>query len=292
MTTLVVRFSSLGDLVLAGAVTGSLAPVRLWTHARYAEIGRALVGVEEVVADAGDRSRALSGVTRVVDLQGSLRSQRALLGVGVPVHRVPRAALQRRLRVWFKRPPAPRVVDRYARAAGVPLGPRPWVRVPPAPKETTVLLPGAAWATKRWPIERWVALGKRLEGPLVVLGGPEEADLVETVAAGIGPSVRSLSERGFTQTLTEVGRARLAIGSDSGLLHLCAAAGVPAVGIFGPTTAVDGFWCHPGAVAERSELACRPCSRFGGDHCPVGDHACLAGLSVDAVHASVLRAFA
>ena len=290
MTTLVVRFSSLGDLVLAGAVTASLGPVRLWTHARYAEVGRALVGVEQVVADARDRAGALSGVTRVVDLQGSLRSRRALLGVAAPVERVPRAALQRRLRVWFKRPPAPRVVDRYAQAAGVSLAPRPWVRVPRGPAETTVLLPGAAWATKRWPAARWIALGKRLEGPLVVLGGPGEADLVHTVASGIGATARSVSERGFSRTLTEVGRARLAIGSDSGLLHLCAAAGVPVVGVFGPTTAADGFWCHPGAVAERTDLGCRPCSRFGGEHCPVGDHACLAGLSVEAVHAAVQQA--
>lgn len=292
MTTLVVRFSSLGDLVLAGAVTSALGPVRLWTHARYAEIGRALVGVTEVVADAGDRSGALAGVTRVVDLQGSLRSRRALLGSRTPVDRVPRAALQRRLRVWFKRPPAPRVVDRYARAAGVAVGPRPWVKVPPGPPETTVLLPGAAWATKRWPVARWVALGRVLEGPLVVMGGPEEAALVASVAAGIGPAARAVTEAGFTRTLAEVGRARLAVGSDSGLLHLCAAAGVPAVGIFGPTTSSDGFWCHSGAVAERSDLACRPCSRFGGERCPVGDHACLVGLSVEAVRAAAVRALA
>lgn len=289
MTTLVVRFSSLGDLVLAGAVTRSLGPVRLWTHARYADVARVLVGVEEVVADADDRAGALAGVTRVVDLQGSLRSRRALLGAGVPVDRLPRADLQRRLRVWFKRPPASRLIDRYAAAAGVAVGPRPWVQVPRSAPQTTVLLPGAAWATKRWPVERWIALGRSLAGPLVVLGGPNEGEIVTSVAEGIGPSVRALAERGFARTLSEVGRARLAIGADSGLLHLCAAAGVPVVGIFGPTTSVDGFWCHPGAVAEREDLSCRPCSRFGGDRCPMRDHACLEGLSVEAVRAAVGR---
>lgn len=282
MTTLVVRFSSLGDLVLTGAVTGGLAPVRLWTHARYAEVAAALVGVEEVVAGAEARAEALSGVARIVDLHASLRSRRALVAAPAPVARVRRAGLRRRLRVWVKASPPARVIDRYAAAAGVPVGPRPWVRVPLGRPTHTLLLPGAAWATKRWPVGAWIALGRRLDGPLAVLGGPSEDALVRAIAEGIGPHATALAERGFHHTLATIGRARLAIGADSGLLHLCGAAGVPVVGIFGPTTADDGFWCHEGAAVERP-LACRPCSRFGGSQCPMGDHACLADLSVDAV---------
>ena len=45
----------------------------------------------------------------------------------------------------------------------------------------------------------------------------------------------------------------------------------PVVGLFGPTTSADGFFSYGGRAVEL-DLACRPCSRFGGPVCPVGDH--------------------
>ena len=81
------------------------------------------------------------------------------------------------------------------------------------------------------------------------------------------------------------------VAGDTGLLHLGAALGLPVVGIFGPTTSADGFWCHAGQVVE-APLSCRPCSRFGGAVCPVGDHACMRDLSIDHVIAAIHRALA
>ncbi len=68
-------------------------------------------------------------------------------------------------------------------------------------------------------------------------------------------------------------------------VHLCAAAGMPVVGLFGPTTSRDGFWVHRGEAVEL-DLSCRPCSRFGGPRCPVGDHACLREIDAARVLAA------
>ena len=67
------------------------------------------------------------------------------------------------------------------------------------------------------------------------------------------------------------------------------------VGVFGPTTSIDGFFAPSGpgeapALAVELPLGCRPCSRYGGPRCPVGDHACMRDLPVATVLAACLRA--
>lgn len=284
MSTLVIRLSSLGDVVLAGAVTGGLAPVHFLTRARYAPVAARLPGVERVLS--WEESPSLRGYDRVVDLHASPRSRLASLRALATTRRVDRHDLRRRLRVAFKAgDPPPRVIRRYADAAGVDLAPSPWIDLPGAGQgEALALIPGAAHATKRWPMARWVALGHLWGGPTLVLGGPEERALVQTVSERVGTTARAVVERGFEATFEALSCSRAAVGGDTGLLHLAAACGVPTLGIYGPTTSADGFWCWDvdGEVVELP-LYCRPCSLHGGPACPIGDHLCMSGISAEAV---------
>lgn len=292
MTTLVMRWSSLGDVVLAGAVTGGLGEVWFWTKPAWAELAARLPGVERVIRWGVDPPPKGVAFERIVDLQGDLRARRARLGLRGPVSRVDRYDLRRRLRVWLKwGAPPPRVVDRYAAAAGVAVAGRPWLDLGP-PGSALGLVPGATWPSKRWTLDRWVALARRWEGPVVLLGGPEDARDLGLISRGLaeaGVAARVVSEAGFTETLGALADCALVVANDTGLLHLAGAAGRPVVGLFGPTTSADGFWCHEGEAVELSELACRPCSRHGERDCPFGDHACLRDLDVDTVWAAVQR---
>jgi ADP-heptose:LPS heptosyltransferase len=286
VSTVVIRYSSLGDIVLTGAVTGALAPVTFITHPRYRELAALLPGVARVCAGDDPLPRAAD---RIIDLHASLRSRRAALRIRGPVRRVRRHDLRRRARVHLKLgAPPPTVVARYAEAAGVTAATAPWLAVS-GPADALLLCPGSAWPTKAWSPRRFAALGARYPGPVLVLGGPAEAALVQGIAADIGPRAQAIAEAGFAATLTALGRGRVAVAGDSGLMHLCAAAGVPVVGLFGPTTAADGFWCHAGEVVELP-LPCRPCSRYGGPVCPIGDHLCMTGITTEAVWEAVQRA--
>lgn len=287
MSAVVVRFSSLGDVVLAGSVTGALAPVTFVTLDRYAAVAERLPGVEQVLALApgqslSDLARKIPrGVPRV-DLHGSLRSRALALAARGGWARLDGAPLRRRLRVAFKGEPPLSVEDRYAGAAGVPApAPPPWIRVE-GPGDALLLVPGAAHATKRWPAERFAQVGQGVPGPVLVLGGPDEVALCRQVARDIGTRAQVLAERGFERILPALGRGRHAVGGDTGLTHLCRAAGVPTVVIFGPTTSRDGFW-RGGMSPVEAELPCRPCSRFGSEVCPVGDHLCMDRVQVEQV---------
>ena len=262
---IVVRFSSMGDVVLAGSVCSALGSgTGFLTLPRYAELAQRLVGVERVFVP-GD---ALPDVP-VIDLQNSVRSRWLLRGRAVA--RVDRQDVRRRLRVAFKSAPGDRVVDRYARAAGVAPAPTPWI-APVERGDVLLIAPGAAHATKRWPY--WEALARAWAGPVRALGGPGDEALVERIGG--------VCEAGFARTLDAMNGAFAMVAGDTGLLHLAAAVGLPVVGIFGPTTSEDGFWCHNGVPVELP-LACRPCSRFGGARCAMGDHLCLRGIEVERV---------
>lgn len=292
MSALVIRFSSLGDVVLAAGVTAALGDVVFGTSAAFAPVAARFVGVREVVALSPGESpwsyaRRLPPVDRVIDLQGSLRSHAVCLLVNQPTTRLAKHGLRRRARVVLKTaPPSRSVVERYADAAGVQLGPTPWLtRGPLAGGGPVVLAPGAAHATKRWPEARWAALARAIEGPVTLLGGEAEAPLLQRIAEAAGREDLSVvAERGFERSFEVLEACRAVVANDSGLLHLAGALGVPVIGLFGPTTPEDGFW----AWADQGRalgvpLPCRPCARFGGPRCPIGDHACLEDLAVERV---------
>ena len=286
MSTLLIRFSSLGDVVLCGAVTAALAPVCFLTRQAYAAIAAALPGVEQVLVweqiQAGHQQLPRRW-DRIVDLHASPRSRRVCAGLSGPVQRVARYDLRRRLRVWLKLgAPPPPVVQRYAVAAGVQAAAAPWL-LPRADGDALALVPGCSAPTKRWPAERFVELGRCWDGPVVVLGGPGEEQLVHDVARAVGPDALDVCERGFTRTMDTLRTCAAVVAGDTGLLHLAAAQGVRSIGLFGPTTSLDGFWDPAYGTAVELPLPCRPCSRHGDTTCPVGDHLCLQGLTVEQV---------
>lgn len=104
-------------------------------------------------------------------------------------------------------------------------------------EEIVILNPGAGWAAKQWPAERYGEVSQMLakDGlwPLINFGPSEEklARTAETASAGLASTIScSISE-----LIALTRRARLFIGGDTGPMHLAAALRVPVVAIFGPT---------------------------------------------------------
>lgn len=105
-----------------------------------------------------------------------------------------------------------------------------------------LLNPGAGWASKRWPVDRFAATARALhrrhdQPTIVVWGGAEERALAERIAAESFGAALVAPETSL-QDLGELCRlARLVISGDTGPLHLAAAVGTPCVGLFGPVPA-------------------------------------------------------
>src|SRR5438874_6782673 len=143
------------------------------------------------------------------------------------------------------------------------------------------LAPGAAHATKRWPVAHWSALAERLGAAgyrPVIVGGPEDRGLAQQLVAEGGGAVASAAgEFSLQETGALLARARVVVSGDTGVMHMATGVGTPVVALFGPTVGRFGFFPYAAgpAVLERA-LDCRPCSATGTAACPLGHHRCLA----------------
>ncbi len=123
--------------------------------------------------------------------------------------------------------------------------------------------PTTNWRAKTWRADRFVALIDRLTAPrgllpgarVAVFGGADERDQARPILDAI-PAERRIDLVGSVDLLTAhacLERCRFYVGNDSALMHLAAAAGVPTLGLFGPTQeALYGPWSHDAAVVRTS----------------------------------------
>ena len=153
------------------------------------------------------------------------------------------------------------------------------------------LAPGSVWRTKRWTAAGFAAVAARLaaEGArCVVLGAPDEAALAEEVRARSGDRVVVLAGRTDIATLVAViDRLALLVANDSAPMHVACARGVPVVAVFCATTPALGYGPYGSrATVVEADLACRPCARHGGPHCPRGTEDCARLVTPERVLAA------
>jgi ADP-heptose:LPS heptosyltransferase len=152
------------------------------------------------------------------------------------------------------------------------------------------IAPGAAHATKRWPVANWVALTERLRDAglrPVVVGGPDDRGAAHQLAASadIAAGAFTLQETGAL-----LAHARVVVSGDTGVMHMATAVGTPVVALFGPTVEAFGFFPYRAAAAVlQRDLRCRPCSTQGSARCPLGHHRCLRDIPPDEVADTVHR---
>lgn len=100
-----------------------------------------------------------------------------------------------------------------------------------------LLNPGAGWAAKQWPVERYAEVAKQLakEGIASLINfSPAEEAMARSVEAASDGTAKTIA-CSITELIALTRRARLFIGGDTGPMHLAAALRVPVVAIFGPT---------------------------------------------------------
>lgn len=160
----------------------------------------------------------------------------------------------------------------------------------PGYRDVAVLLHGTSWETKKWSAESWVEVALRLSArgiaPLVTYGNASERAVADTICAAVPQAVLVPKTR-LSEMAAVLGRARLAIGADSGLTHLASAFGIPTVSLF--------FASRPGLtgpVGRMTRILESPvnCSGCGKQACAragrEGQPPCRAGITPDDVMAA------
>ena len=160
-----------------------------------------------------------------------------------------------------------------------------------AARPLAMLVPGARYWFKAWPVERFAELANRLvevTGCHVLVGGDlGERELGEAIRGQSHVAVTVLAGRTSLRQLAAIlKRCALFVGNDNGPMHMAAAVGTPVVALFGPSDPT--VWGPRGSHCEvlYKGLDCRQCFH---PTCTRGEESCMKLISIDEVFAAAQR---
>ncbi len=252
-------------------------------------------------------------------LRRRLRDSAVDLAVVLPNHMTPFASVAKYLALFaasgvrrtagcrlvrpldYQRPQVDRLVEIVSTLGAVAVPPFPWLTVSGAdaraaedmitPANAPVMIGmhvGAQRPSNRWPVERFIALGKLLTAnpgrAIVLTGGAGEAGLTAAVARELGERCVDLAGRTTLGQLAAVAaRCRVFVSNDTGAMHMAYAVGTPVVVPFGGRFFPHVWYPYgEGHAVLRKQIECSPCF---SETCPLyAEPACLA--RIDATEAA------
>ena len=313
MKVLVIRFSSIGDIVLTTPVVRCLktqlgCEVHYATKKEYASVLHGNPYIDRFHFLENDLDTLIKQLKAekfdyIIDLHNNLRTSHIKLRLGGKWSRFNKLNIQKWLLVNFKmdRLPDVHIVNRYIETAknlGIiydgkgldffitPEDELDALRLLPLEfRENYVcLVPGAKFATKTIPVEKCVEIIQNINSPIVILGGPAEAKTGEEIIrlSGRNEVLNFCGKISLPKSAAVIKHAYSIITADTGLMHIAASFDKKIVSVWGNT--VPGFGMYPllpengqgkSIISEVKNLPCRPCSKIGYAACPKGHFKCM-----------------
>ena len=162
----------------------------------------------------------------------------------------------------------------------------------PALKPLIALAPGSVWYTKRWPQEYFQELAwhllEKIDGAVVLIGGPEDVALCEKIRNAVGGHCFNVAgQLTLRQTAALLNRCEILVSNDSAPTHLGVAAQCRVITVFGSTVPAFGFAPFDPAGDRHAileqPLPCRPCTDHGRRQCPLGTLECLKSITPERI---------
>lgn len=314
---LILRFSSIGDIVLTTPVIRSLrkaypeAEIHYFTKPAFKQLlvhNPYLDRVHVLDGSLWQQARQLRRLRfdHVLDLHRNLRTLHLKALLGAPSTSFDKQNLAKYRMVRFKRAlKLDHIVTRYGatlRGVGATLdeggldfflpqgleqGSRKQLEAaghPPAQLLAVVL--GATYPTKRWLPESFVELLNRRGQGVLLLGGPDaraEADyLLPRLQV---PAYDAVGTHDLLTAAAMMKGCQAVLAHDTGFMHIAAAFGMRIFSLWGNTVPEFGMTPYrtPHHLLEVKGLGCRPCSKIGFSQCPKGHFRCMKDLQPEQV---------
>ena len=302
---LVIRFSSIGDIVLCTSALRTIrrsypkAQITFLTLDEYAPILEYHPDIDFLLSisrrsnikELWDFSKYLNrkGYSQIFDLHNSIRSNIVTFHSTSPTYQLHKPRLKRSMLFYFH-------INQFESKFSTRkmyhqhIGPI-WNDGDPIPptllqlskhelKTSNKLLisngifddyiavvPGAAWKQKQWTADKYITTLNQLDIPTVLIGSKKDKICYE-INEGVNRSVNLAGRTSIRDAMAILVKAKNIIGSDTGLMHAAEALGKSVSMILGPTSVETGAGVVlPKSVEIEKDLWCRPCSQNGSFPC-------------------------
>ncbi len=142
---------------------------------------------------------------------------------------------------------------------------------------------GAKHFTKQLPTEKIISICKKINKPIILLGGKEDVARAEEIENTLGSNIyNACGKYNLNQSASIIKQASKIISHDTGLMHIAAAFKKEIISVWGNTVPSFGFTPYlpdsKSKMVEVKNLSCRPCSKIGYDKCPKGHFKCMTEI--------------
>jgi ADP-heptose:LPS heptosyltransferase len=150
---------------------------------------------------------------------------------------------------------------------------------------------GAALATKKMPLHKLKELCASIQHPIILLGDKTDYEDGKQIAAVDDIKIyNACGKFNLNESADILCGAKLVISHDTGLMHIAAALQKPIISIWGNTVPSFGMYPYYGKLSAQhfdtvqiNKLWCRPCSKIGYNKCPLGHFKCMELIAVNEI---------
>ena len=306
---LVIRFSSIGDIVLTTPVIRCLkkqlqdAEVHFLTKKSFLPIVQNNPNIDKIYSIEKDVAEVVEELKKekydfIVDLHHNLRTMQVKRALKAKSASFPKLNIEKWLVVNLKinKLPNVHIVDRYfetVKSLGVKNDEAGLDYFIPKQDEIDLSsLPqlhrngyiafviGAKHYTKQLPEHKIISICKKINAPIVLLGGPEDSEKAKNIEQAVGVNIyNACGKYNINQSASLIKQAKKVITHDTGLMHIASAFKKDIISVWGNTIPEFGMYPYkPGAGSHLMEikgLSCRPCSKLGFKACPKKHFNCM-----------------
>lgn len=319
---LIIRFSSIGDIVLTSPIIRCLklqviaSQVHFLTKKTYSDLVENNPFIDKTFYLEDNLQSIIRQLKKekydyIIDLHHNLRSFRIKSALGIKSFSFPKLNFEKWLLVNFKinKLPKTHIVDRYfetLKTFGVVNDQSGLDFFIPEKEEVNCqnysLNPddyiafciGGKFATKKLPVGKIISICKKINKPIVLLGGLEDVEAGEQIVKNCPSGVINLCGKvSLFHSASLIRQSQKVLTHDTGMMHIAAAFKKEIASIWGSTVPEFGMSPYYGRYPVLNscfsvpELSCRPCSKLGFERCPKGHFQCMNLIEEGAVSAFV-----
>jgi len=102
-------------------------------------------------------------------------------------------------------------------------------------KQNIILIPGASYSSKCYPVNKFVELTTQIEANFLVIWGDSEDKIMANEIKYLSPQINVLEKLSLDSLISLISQVDLVIGPDTGTTHIAWASNIPSITLFGPT---------------------------------------------------------